>query len=203
MSEEDRVFKALIIIADCLERAALEIRQMYAEPLKTLEQTVTDTLRSSKALSDSTLLDNVQAVFPPDLAGMLYFEATEDWTLIRPREYLGPDNFRRIAAIVRDTLNGEYVSAGKESYFRVAREQQPQTIGTLPEFDPDDLMKHPWKGKKTGDKEWARGSVSWGWDFKDAFKPETISVLEKGSEVIGEHEFSLNGNLVQARKAAK
>jgi len=67
-----------------------------------------------------TIVD-VQRVFPQDLVGMLYFEETQDHVLIRPRQYLGSDNFARIASIIRDQLGGEYISAGKESHFRVPR----------------------------------------------------------------------------------
>ncbi len=66
-------------------------------------------------------IDDVQRVFPQDLAGMLYFEENEEYVLIRPRQYLGSDNFAKIASIVRDQLGGEYISAGKESHFRVQR----------------------------------------------------------------------------------
>jgi len=66
--------------------------------------------------------DDVQKVFPQDLAGMLYFEVTEEYVLVKPRQYLGSDNFRRIASIVRNQLNGEYVSAGRDSHFRIPRE---------------------------------------------------------------------------------
>jgi hypothetical protein len=66
--------------------------------------------------------EDAQRVFPEDLAGMLYFEVTEEYVLVKPRQYLGSDNFRRIAAIVRNQLNGEYVSAGRDSHFRIPRE---------------------------------------------------------------------------------
>jgi len=69
----------------------------------------------------SRTVDDVQKVFPQDLAGMLYFEVTEDYVLVKPRQYLGSDNFRRIAAIIREQLGGEYVSAGKDSHFRIPR----------------------------------------------------------------------------------
>ena len=65
----------------------------------------------------------VQARFPADLADLLYLELTEEYVLVKPRQYLGSDNFRRISAIVREELNGEYVSAGRESHFRIPREK--------------------------------------------------------------------------------
>jgi len=69
-------------------------------------------------------IDDVQRVFPPDLASMLYFEVTDEYVIVKPRQYLGSDNFRRIAATVRDQLGGEYVSAGRDSHFRIPRKTQ-------------------------------------------------------------------------------
>ncbi len=66
-------------------------------------------------------IDEVRRFFPQDLLGSLLFEITEDYIIVRPRHYLGPENFARIASIVREQLNGEYVSHGKESHFRVPR----------------------------------------------------------------------------------
>jgi len=66
-------------------------------------------------------IDDVQRFFPQDLVSMLYFEETSEHVLIRPRQYLGSENFAKIAVIVRDQLGGEYISAGKESHFRVPR----------------------------------------------------------------------------------
>ena len=64
--------------------------------------------------------EDVKMLFPKDLEDMLLFEQTETHITIRPRQYLGSDNFAKIAAIVRDQ-GGEYVSAGKESHFRIPR----------------------------------------------------------------------------------
>jgi len=66
-------------------------------------------------------VEDFQKVFPRELAGMLYFEVTDEHVLIKPRQYLGSENFGKIATIVRDQLKGEYVSAGRESHFRVPR----------------------------------------------------------------------------------
>lgn len=71
----------------------------------------------------------------------------------------------------------------------------------IPNFDPEDLMKHDWKGKKIGEGQYAEGSLSWGWDFRDNFKPETIKALEADMILtIGENEFMLSGKIVQTKK---
>lgn len=66
-------------------------------------------------------IEDVRRVFPEDLLGLLYFEVLEDYILIKPRQYLGSENFAKIASIVREQLNGEYISHGRESHFRVPR----------------------------------------------------------------------------------
>jgi len=65
--------------------------------------------------------DDVRTLFPKDLEDMLLFEEKEEYIVIRPRQYLGSENFAKIASIVREQ-GGEYISAGKESHFRVPRE---------------------------------------------------------------------------------
>jgi hypothetical protein len=73
----------------------------------------------------------------------------------------------------------------------------------IPNFDPTTLTGHEWKGKKTGDKQYAKGSCDWGWDFADQFPKETIDILKKGPQTIDKYTFTLSesGNIVQARKA--
>lgn len=69
-------------------------------------------------------IDEVQKVFPKDLLGLLIFEVSEDYILIKPKQYLGPENFARVASIVREQFGGEYVSQGKESHFRIPKYAQ-------------------------------------------------------------------------------
>lgn len=65
-----------------------------------------------------SVLDMVKSAFPKELADMLYFEDKGNMVTIKPRQYLGSENFAKIASIVR-SINGEYVSAGKDSHFRI------------------------------------------------------------------------------------
>ncbi|MEM3153235.1 MAG: hypothetical protein QW629_00795, partial [Candidatus Bathyarchaeia archaeon] len=65
-------------------------------------------------------IDEVRMVFPEDLEGLLSFEDKDEFIVIKPRQFLGSENFAKIASIVRG-LGGDYVSAGKESHFRVPK----------------------------------------------------------------------------------
>ncbi len=70
----------------------------------------------------------------------------------------------------------------------------------LPDFDPEDLMKHAWKGKRIGQGQYSEGSLSWGWDFRDNFKAETIKALEQDILAIDKYEFTLLEKIVQTKK---
>jgi hypothetical protein len=64
---------------------------------------------------------DIRSTFPKELENMLFFEDAGTHIIIKPRAYLGSENFAKIAAVVRGE-GGEYISAGKESHFRVPKE---------------------------------------------------------------------------------
>lgn len=65
-------------------------------------------------------IEKARALFPKDLGDMLTFEEDKDSIVIKPNGYLGSDNFSRIVHIIRG-VGGEYISAGKESHFKIPR----------------------------------------------------------------------------------
>lgn len=60
----------------------------------------------------------VEAMFDAEIANMLEFKVDKDTIVIKPRMFLGSDIFAKVASVVRGA-NGEYVSAGKGSHFKV------------------------------------------------------------------------------------
>ena len=68
----------------------------------------------------SKAMEDIRMMFPDDLEGLLSFEEKDEYIVIKPRQFLGSDNFSKIASIVRGA-GGEYVSAGKASHFRVSK----------------------------------------------------------------------------------
>lgn len=62
-------------------------------------------------------LERVKALFG-EHAGILDFRLEGDVWRVTPRQFLGAENFAKIAKIVRDN-GGDYVSAGKDSHFRL------------------------------------------------------------------------------------
>ena len=65
-------------------------------------------------------IDDIRVVFPENLEALLSFEEKGDYIMVKPRQFLGSENFAKIASAVRG-LGGEYISAGKDSHFRVPK----------------------------------------------------------------------------------
>ena len=65
-------------------------------------------------------IEDVRIEFPEDLESLLSFEEKSDYIMVKPRQFLGSENFAKIASAVRG-MGGEYISAGKESHFRVPK----------------------------------------------------------------------------------
>lgn len=65
-------------------------------------------------------VEKVEELFPDDLRSTLTFEPQQDAFISKPMKFLGSENFARIAAIVKQHKGG-YISAGKESHFRIPK----------------------------------------------------------------------------------
>jgi hypothetical protein len=61
-------------------------------------------------------------LFPEELDNMLAFEDKGDYVMIKPKQFLGSENFAKIASTVRG-IGGEYISAGRDSHFRVYKKK--------------------------------------------------------------------------------
>jgi hypothetical protein len=67
-------------------------------------------------------VDDVRMSFPPDLENLLSIEERNDYIIVKPKQFLGSENFAKIASAIRG-LGGEYISAGKDSHFRVLKKK--------------------------------------------------------------------------------
>jgi len=67
-------------------------------------------------------LDEIRMSFPEELETRLSFEEKGDQIIIKPKQFLGSENFAKIASAIRG-MGGEYISAGKDSHFRVAKKK--------------------------------------------------------------------------------
>jgi hypothetical protein len=65
-------------------------------------------------------VEDIRMAFPEDLENLLSFEEKGEYIIIKPRQFLGSENFAKIASAVRG-MGGEYISAGRDSHFRVPK----------------------------------------------------------------------------------
>ena len=122
---------------ETLEKIAKRLDELLSV-LKSISEDVTDLSKSVKlAMGNKTIqssplipknnteennksLEQVRMIFPKNLEKMLEFIEKTDYIIIKPKQFLGSDYFAKIASIARE-LGGEYISAGRDSHFRVPK----------------------------------------------------------------------------------
>jgi len=134
MSEERKNVERLVQRIDellvVLNRVAEDLRQvsisLKAIAVSQLPQPVTVPPTPAPVLPKvperMQAVEDIKMMFPEDLENLLSFEEKEDYIMIKPRQFLGSENFAKIASVVRG-IGGDYVSAGKASHFRVPRKR--------------------------------------------------------------------------------
>ena len=80
------------------------------------------TASTSAPPSKQRSLDDIRMSFPEELEARLSFDEKGDYIIIKPKQFLGSENFAKIASAVRG-MGGEYISAGKDSHFRVPKKK--------------------------------------------------------------------------------
>ncbi len=104
-------------------------------------------------------VEKVKALFPKELADLLAFEQKDKDIIIKPRQFLGTDNFAKIAEIVKGA-GGDYVRAGKDSHFKIpttpapASKQPPQQPPANLHFKVTKLTVHLGRTVQQGEEQW-------------------------------------------------
>ena len=94
-----------------------KIVEKSAEPKQEQKQAVEqEPLKPSTPLTE---VENIKMMFPESLTILLTFMEKDKELTIKPRQFLGTENFTKIASIVR-AAGGDYISAGKDSHFRIS-----------------------------------------------------------------------------------
>jgi hypothetical protein len=135
MSEERRTLEKLVERIDellmVLNRVTEDLKEISIS-LKSIAvshltqpptaPTPTPTPAMSKPPERLQGIEDIKMMFPEDLENLLNFEEKDDYIIIKPRQFLGSENFAKIASVVRG-IGGDYISAGKASHFRVPRKR--------------------------------------------------------------------------------
>jgi hypothetical protein len=119
----DELLMVLNQVTEDLRQISIALKSIavshFPQPLTT-PPTPTPTL--PKVSEKVQAVEDIKTMFPEDLENLLNFEEKEDYIIIRPRQFLGSENFAKIASAVRG-MGGEYISAGKASHFRVPKKR--------------------------------------------------------------------------------
>jgi hypothetical protein len=111
----DEILLVLKGISDDLRSVSASLKSMA------VSQIIHPPTQPSAPVSRESLQD-IRMSFPEDLENLLNFEEKTDYIMIKPRQFLGSENFAKIASTVRG-MGGEYISAGKDSHFRVPKKK--------------------------------------------------------------------------------
>jgi hypothetical protein len=67
-------------------------------------------------------LAKIMTAFPEEILSLININSEDNnmFFIIKPKQFLGSENFAKIASAVRG-LGGEYVSQGRESHFRISK----------------------------------------------------------------------------------
>jgi len=127
----ERIDELLVVLnrdSEDLRQISISLKSLAVSQLPTPAPTTTITPAPAPAPTPTPgperfqSVEDVRMMFPENLENLLNFEEREDHIVVKPRQFLGSENFAKIASIVRD-MGGEYISAGKESHFKVPKKK--------------------------------------------------------------------------------
>jgi hypothetical protein len=117
----DELLVVLNKISEDLRTVSASIKSMAVSQI-TQPGTQVPTPVSHEVHEKKKSIEDIRTVFPEDLEHLLGFEEKGDYIIIKPRQFLGSENFAKIASAVRG-MGGEYISAGRDSHFRVPKKK--------------------------------------------------------------------------------
>jgi hypothetical protein len=119
----DELLMVLNQVAEDLRQVSISLKSIAVSQLpQPLATPPTPTPAMPKAPERMQAIEDIKMMFPEDLENLLSFEEKEDYIMIKPRQFLGSENFAKIASVVRG-IGGDYISAGKASHFRVPKKR--------------------------------------------------------------------------------
>jgi hypothetical protein len=116
----DKILKTLSDISEEMRSVSSSMKSLAVNQIT--QPTATQAPTPPEAGAKQRSLDEIRMSFPEELEARLSFEEKGDYMIIKPKQFLGSENFAKIASAVRG-MGGEYISAGKDSHFRVPKKK--------------------------------------------------------------------------------
>ena len=118
----ERVDELLVVLSKVSEDLRSVSASMKSLAVGQITQPTAQTPSAVPAGEKKRSVDDIRMSFPEELESRLGFEDKGDYIIIKPKQFLGSENFAKIASAVRG-MGGEYISAGKDSHFRVPKKK--------------------------------------------------------------------------------
>jgi hypothetical protein len=115
----DEILRGLKVISDDLRTVSASLKSMAVGQI-THPTPQAPTPAAREGAGGQKTVEDIRMSFPPDLENLLNIDERNDYIIIKPKQFLGSENFAKIASAVRG-MGGEYISAGKDSHFRVPK----------------------------------------------------------------------------------
>lgn len=121
----EEILLRLSEVLDVLKKITEDLQDI-SKSLKTVGPSEVSTTKPAEVSVAPTIkaegkkMEDIRMLFTKELEALLTFEEKGDFIRITPRQYLGSENFAKIASAIREA-GGEYISAGKDSHFRVPK----------------------------------------------------------------------------------
>jgi hypothetical protein len=132
----DELLSVLKDVSEDLKTVSASVKSLAISQITSKPSTPTASIKapapSSRSPSSTSIeipvgeksqsVEDLRMMFPEDLDNMLSFEEKGEYVVIKPKQFLGSENFAKIASTVRG-MGGEYISAGRDSHFRVYKKK--------------------------------------------------------------------------------
>jgi hypothetical protein len=118
----DEILSVLNQIAGDLKTVSSSIKSLAVGQITNQPSPKASAPAPKETGKQSSSLEDIRVMFPENLDSMLSFEEKDEYLVIKPKQFLGSENFAKIASTVRG-IGGEYISAGRDSHFRVYKKK--------------------------------------------------------------------------------
>jgi hypothetical protein len=118
----DEILSVLNQIASDLKTVSSSIKSLAVGQITNQPSPKASAPAPKETGKQASSLEDIRVMFPEDLDSMLSFEEKGEYIVIKPKQFLGSENFAKIASTVRG-IGGEYISAGRDSHFRVYKKK--------------------------------------------------------------------------------
>ena len=122
LGKVDKIVAALSKISEDLRSVSTSIKSIAVSQITQTTQQPAAPASHQVTQKKTTTFEDIRMAFPEDLENLLSFEEKGEYIVIKPRQFLGSENFAKIASTVRG-MGGEYISAGKDSHFRISKKR--------------------------------------------------------------------------------